>query len=382
MKISLTIVYASILSFIGLLFIASASLFEAQNTTGDQYFYLKKQIIWLIIGFISLFIVSKIKIDFFINNSFRFYLFSLITLVLVLIPGIGTKALGARRWIDFGLINFQPSELFKFTGTIFFSYLFSLPEKRNLKNLALYLGIPLLLIVVEPNLSTTVMVAAIMFSIYYLSGAEITSLFSAASVITIASLLLIFISPYRLARVKTLLNQQSDQNLNYHSEQIILSLASGGWSGKGFANSDQKYNFLPKISTDSILAIIGEEIGFVGLLLITYVFLLLISRIIHISQVSPILFEKLLLSGIACWIAYQGLINFAAIVSLIPLTGIPFPFIAYGGSSLITIFAALGLVINIEKKYASLLYSKHDSPKKDYSHRNPPHSRHRIHSTT
>lgn len=376
MKISPLLIYSSALSFIGLLFISSSSLFEAEKTVGDPYFYIKKQIIWLILSFICLFITSKIKLEKVVNNSFRLYLFSTILLLLVLIPGIGLKTLGARRQIDLGFFNFQPSELFKFISVIFFSYLFSLPEKRNLKNLALYLGLPLILIVLEPNLSTTVMITAIIISIYYLSGAEITSLFSAGFIAVVLSLALIFVSPYRLARVKTLLNQQSDQNLNYHSEQMILSLASGGWSGKGFANSDQKYKYLPKISTDSILAIVGEETGFIGLTLITYLFLLLISHLIRISQVATDLYERLLLGGITCWIAYQGLINFAAIVALIPLTGIPFPFIAYGGSSLITLFCALGLAINIEKKYSKLLYSKNDRDQKDRHHRHPSHSRH------
>jgi len=376
MKISPLVIYASLLSFIGLLFISSSSLFEAEKTLGDPLFFLKKQLIWIVLGFICLFITSKIKLDFFVNNSFRLYLLSLLPLIAVLIPGIGTKILGARRWIDFGFINFQPSEFFKFSSIIFFSYLFSLPEKRNLKNLALYLGIPLILIVLEPNLSTAVMIAAIVISIYYLSGAEITSLFSAGLIITIFSFILVIISPYRLARVKTLLNQQTDQNLNYHSQQLILSLGSGGLTGKGFANSDNKYKFLPKISTDSILAIIGEETGFIGLALISYLFLLLISRLIRISQITNQNFEKLLLGGIACWIAYQGLINFAAIVALIPLTGIPFPFIAYGGSSLITIFCALGLAINVEKRHQELLYSKHDPEAKNTHHRHSSHSRH------
>jgi cell division protein FtsW len=376
MKISPLLIYSTLLSFIGLLFISSSSLFEAEKTIGDPYFFLKKQILWLIIGLIGLFITSKIKLDTFVNNSFRLYLVSTILLLLVLIPGIGLKILGARRQIDLGFINFQPSELFKFASVIFFSFLFSLKEKRNLKNLALYLALPLTLIILEPNLSTTVMIAAIVISIYYLSGAEIISLFSAGFVITLLSFLLILVSPYRLARVKTLLNQQSNQDLSYHSEQIVLSLASGGWSGKGFANSDHKYQFLPKISTDSILAIVGEETGFIGLTLISYLFLLLISRLIHISQVATDSYEKLLVSGIACWIAYQGLINFAAIVALIPLTGIPFPFIAYGGSSLITLFCALGLAINIENKYSKLLYSLNDRNQKNNHHRHPYHSRH------
>ena len=376
MKISPLLIYSSLLSFIGLLFISSSSLFEAEKTLGDPYFFLKKQLLWLSLGLICLFITSKIKLETFVNNSFRLYLISTILLVLVLIPGIGLKILGARRQIDLGFFNFQPSELFKFASVIFFSYLFSLTEKRNLKNLAIYLGLPLILIIIEPNLSTTVMISAIVISIYYLSGAEITSLFSAGFIITLFSFLLILISPYRLARVKTLLNQQTDQNLSYHSEQMILSLASGGLSGKGFANSDHKYKFLPKISTDSILAIVGEETGFVGLTLITYLFLLLISRLIRIAQIANDQYEKLLLGGIACWISYQGLINFAAIVALIPLTGIPFPFIAYGGSSLITLFSAIGLAMNIEKKYSKLLYSVNDRDQENNHHGHTHHTRH------
>ncbi len=376
MRISPLLSYSTMLSFIGLLFISSSSLFEAENTLGDPYFFLKKQIIWLFISFIALFITSKINLNVYVNNSFRFYLLSIILLILVLVPGIGFESLGARRQIDLGFISFQPSEFFKLATIIFYPYLFSLPEKRNLLNLALYLGIPFILIILEPNLSTAVMITAIVITIYYLSGAEITSLFFAGITTVILSLGLIYFSPYRLNRVKTLLNQQQNQDLSYHSEQMILSLASGSWSGKGFANSDHKYKFLPKISTDSILAIIGEEVGFVGLTLITYLFLLLISRLIHIAQVAAESWEKLVVGGIACWIAYQGLINFAAIVALIPLTGIPFPFIAYGGSSLISLFSALGLAINIENKYAKLLYLKNDRNEKDNPHRHSSNPRH------
>lgn len=375
MKNSLLFVYALALSFIGLLFMSSASLFEAEKTIGDPYFFIKRQLLWLILGIIVMLITSKINLNLVKENSFRFYLLSIIFLILVLIPGIGVKVLGARRQIDLGFFNFQPSELFKLASVIFFSYLFTLPEHRNISSLFLYLGLPLILIILEPNLSTTLLIALIVTAIYFLSGAKITNLFLVGLILTVFAAIFIFTSPYRLNRVKTLLQQQNNQDLSYHSEQIILSLASGGISGKGFANSDHKYKFLPKISTDSILAIIGEETGFIGLILITYLFLILISRLMRLSQVTKDDYEKLLVGGIAVWIALQGLINFAAIVALIPLTGIPFPFIAYGGSSLINLFAALGLAINIEKKYSQLLYSNHDRHSKNSAHRHSHHSR-------
>lgn len=375
MKNSLLFVYALTLSFIGLLFMSSASLFEAEKTIGDPYFFIKRQLLWLILGIIVMLITSKINLNLVKENSFRFYLLSVIFLILVLIPGVGVKVLGARRQIDLGFFNFQPSELFKLASVVFFSYLFTLPEHRNISSLFLYLGLPLILIILEPNLSTTLLIALIVTAIYFLSGAKITNLFLVGLILIVFATIFIFTSPYRLNRVKTLLQQQNNQDLSYHSEQIILSLASGGISGKGFANSDHKYKFLPKISTDSILAIIGEETGFIGLTLITYLFLILISRLMRLSQVAKDDYEKLLVGGIAVWIALQGLINFAAIVALIPLTGIPFPFIAYGGSSLINLFAALGLTINIEKKYSQLLYSNHDRHSKNPAHWHSHHSR-------
>ncbi len=375
MKFSLLAVYALALSFIGLLFMSSASLFEAEKTIGDPYFFIKKQLLWIVLGIIVMFIGSKINLEIVKNNSFRFYLLSVLLLALVLIPGIGIEVFGARRQIDLQFFNFQPSEMFKLAGIIFFSYLFTLPEKRNLGSLFLYLGLPLVLIILEPNLSTAVLIASIVIAIYFLSGAKITNLLLTGLTLLVLSALLILTSPYRLNRVKTLFNQQNNQDLSYHSEQIILSLASGGITGKGFANSDHKYKFLPKISTDSILAIIGEETGFIGLSLITYLFLVLISRLMRLSQVAKSDYEKLLVAGVAIWIAIQGLINFAAIVALIPLTGIPFPFIAYGGSSLVNLFAALGLAINIENKYSQLLYSNHDRYPQNRPHRHPHHSR-------
>lgn len=354
-RFSPLLLYILILSIVGLLFMSSSSLFEASKDIGDPYFFIKKQSLWLLVGLVILFITSKINLEIVKRNSFRLYVLGIIFLILVFIPKIGVEVYGARRQISFPFFNFQPSEFFKFISVIFFSYLFTLKDKKNFRNLFLYLLPPLLLIVLEPNLSTAILIGAIVFSIYFLSGASFKNILIPSLFFILASLLLIIVSPYRFNRLKTLLNQQENQNLSYHSQQIVLTLASGGITGKGFANSDHKYKFLPKISTDSILAIIGEEIGFIGLILITYIFLILISRLFRLAQAATQEYEKLLVFGIASWIAFQGIINFAAIVGLIPLTGIPFPFIAYGGSSLISLFAAMGLAINIEKKYFVIL---------------------------
>lgn len=349
-KKSPLLLLTSILIAIGIVFISISSLSEANSTIGDKFFFLKKQIIWLILGSISFYFFSKINLEIVKKKSFVFYIITLIALVLVLIPRIGNQALGASRWLNLGFIGIQPSEILKLTSVVYISYLFSQKEKLNVKNLIFYLTVPFVLIIAEPNLSTAILISAIVLSIYYLAGGEIMSLFGLCSIVALLSFLLIIVSPYRFSRLKTLINQDTNTTSSYHSNQIIYTISSGGFWGKGFANSEQKYRFLPKISTDSILAVIGEETGFLGITIILLIYISLISYLFKLSQTIADPFQSLLISSTACWIAYQSLINISAIVALIPLTGVPLPFISYGGSSLLTLLTALGLVRNIEKK--------------------------------
>ncbi|MFA4826871.1 MAG: putative peptidoglycan glycosyltransferase FtsW [Candidatus Shapirobacteria bacterium] len=344
----LTIVLTLII--IGLFFVSLSSLSEASSTTGDRYFFIKKQFIWLLVGSISYLFFSKINLDFLKKISSLLYFISIFILVIVLIPGLGSQALGARRWLDLGFIGIQPSEFVKLTSIIYFSHIFSQKNKQNLKNLIIYLGIPFLLILLEPNLSTAVLVSAIVITLYYLAGGEIFSLFGICLSLIVISLLFTLTSPYRIERLKTLTNPQTASTTSsYHHKQIVLALASGGLFGKGFANSDQKYKYLPKISTDSILAVIGEETGFLGLIIIFFLYLSLISYLFKISSTIADPFKSLLISGTAAWIAIQTIINVAAISAIIPLTGVPLPFISYGGSSLLTLMSAVGIIKNIEK---------------------------------
>jgi cell division protein FtsW len=338
------------LIIIGLFFIALSSLTEAGSTTGDKYFFIKKQFLWLLIGSISYLVFFKVNLDFLKKISSILYLISILILVVVLIPGLGNQALGARRWLDLGFIGIQPSEFVKFTSVIYFANIFSQKNKQNLKNLIIYLGIPFILIILEPNLSTAVLVSAIVITLYYLAGGEIFSLFGICLSLIAISLLFTLTSPYRTERLKTLTNPQTaSATSSYHHKQIVLALASGGLFGKGFANSDQKYKYLPKISTDSILAVIGEETGFLGLIIIFFLYLSLISSLLKISATLTDPFKSLLVSGIGVWIAIQTIINIAAISAIIPLTGVPLPFISYGGSSLLTLMSAIGIIKNIEK---------------------------------
>ena len=356
----------AILIGVGLTFISISSLAEANSAFGDKFFFIKKQGLWLCLGLIVFYVTSNIKIDTIKKISSILYISSLICLILVFVPQIGSQNLGAKRWINLGVIGIQPSEILKFTSIIYFSFLFSRPHQRNIKTLVIHLSLPFILIMAQPNLSTAILVSAIVISIYYLAGGKILPLFTLCLILTLISTLLIFISPYRNRRLQTLLSPQQSQDESYHHHQIVYALASGGWMGKGVGSSDQKYRFIPKISTDSILAVIGEETGFFGLLLIFYLYLSLINHLFRLSSVLQNQFHSLICAGIACWIAYQSLINVGAIVAIIPLTGVPLPFISYGGSSLLSLLAAIGIVRNIEKQAGSLLYSVND--KKDHRH--------------
>jgi len=347
-RIASFLIITYILIFIGLLFISVSSLSEAQINFGDKFYYIKKQIFWVLIGTISFIITSKIKLSFLKKYSFYLFLISIATLILVLIPGIGNTVLGARRWLSLGIFSFQPSESFKLIAIIYFSFLFSKSNKQNLKSLIYSLSPALILIILEPNLSTAVLTASIVLTIYYLSGGEIISLMLTCLIGVLLSVLLIFVSPYRQARLDTLLNPQNDTlTSSYHSNQIVLSLASGGIFGKGFGNSVQKYQFLPQLTTDSILAIIGEELGFVGITIIISLYVFLVYNIFRVSRQSKDTSQQLIVAGIAAWISYQSLINISAIANVIPLTGVPLPFISYGGSSLLMLLTGMGLVNNI-----------------------------------
>ena len=360
---------------IGIIFIAISSLSEASITTGDKFFFIKKQIVWLSIGFTAFFIGTKIKLKWIESKISLFYYGAIFLLLIVLIPKIGNQALGARRWLDIGIIGIQPSEIYKMASIFFFSYLFSQENKRTVKNLLIYLIPGLFLILLEPNFSTIVLVTATVFTIFYLSGGEILPIFTLTLGAIIVSFLLVLISPYRAARLKTLLNPSQSTTTAYHTNQMLLALASGGLTGKGFANSDQKYRYLPKISTDSILAVIGEETGFVGISIVAILFTLLITQIFAASRYAPDVFSTLFAQGLAVLIAFQSLINISATCALIPLTGVPLPLISYGGSSLVTLLFGLGLVQN-------LLYSSNrETPENHHHSGQPPHASHRVDSS-
>lgn len=349
-KLSYTILFFGILvACLGLVAIYDASIVDAYKTFGDKFHYVKQQSTWLVIGIVASLITAKIPLQFLKKISTYALLFSLFLMIVVLIPGIGSKFLGARRWIIFGPVVIQPSEILKIALILYLSSW--LEKSREIVKFLALVGFCLLLIMLQPDLGTAIITVGSSFLIYYLSGAPIKHVlyFSASLLISVA--ILVILSPYRMDRIKTFLDPTSDPlGRSYHINQILYGIGSGGFGGVGLGRSRQKYAFLPEATTDSIFVIIAEEFGFVGATTIIGFLVYLLLSSFKVAILAKDKFGKLLASGVSLLFLVQIFVNLSSMVALIPLTGVPLPFISYGGSSLVSNFIALGLLINVSQK--------------------------------
>jgi cell division protein FtsW len=271
--------------------------------------------------------------------------------MLVLIPGIGSSAGGARRWIDLGIINFQPTEMAKFSVVLYLSSWFIHRERRRFFSFLILLGLLMFLVIMQPDMGTAIILFSLSIIVYFLAGIETFYLIFLIPAALIGFFFLVQISPYRVRRLLAFLDPSRDPlGVSYHINQILISLGGGGLFGKGLGASRQKYLFLPEAHTDSIFAIIAEEFGFIGSMVIIGAFFILILNIYRVIARVPDRFGKLLAGGIFAYFCMQIVINLSGMVNLLPLTGVPLPFISYGGSNLLVSYALMGILINISKK--------------------------------
>lgn len=340
-----------ILTLFGLFFIFEASSISAFRHFNDSFYYLKLQLLWFIIGIAVMLFFSFFDYHKLYYLSFPALLVSIIFLILVLIPGIGHSVSGARRWIDLGLINFQPTELAKFSVILYLCSWFLYKERKRFFSFVLLLSFLVFLIMLQPNMGTAIIIFALFVIVYFMAGFDLHYLLFILPPSLFTFFLLIKISPYRLRRFLAFLSPQLDPlGISYHVNQILISLSAGGLLGRGFSESRQKYQFLPEAHTDSIFAIISEELGFLGSLVLIILLFFLIYKAFKVANKAKDRFGQLLAGAIFSLIALQVIINLGGMVALLPLTGIPLPFISYGGSSLLVSFALMGILINIAKK--------------------------------
>ncbi len=336
------------LLFFGVLMVFNASVVDATRQFGDGFFYARRQLISAVLGLICMAVFSQVPYKIWAKYSKYIFALAIGLLILVLLPKLGgVTALGARRWVTLGPIVLQPAEFAKFALCLFFAKHFS--ESKALKPFLIALGAIVALVMLEPDLGTTGIILAISGLIYFASGAPIIHFLSLVPV-ALVGLVLILISPYRRDRLFTFFDPTSDPlGSSYHIRQILIALGSGGLWGVGLGQSRQKYLFLPEPATDSIFAIIGEELGFIGASIVILAFVFLVWRGFSIAARTEDPFGRLLALGITSWLGIQAFVNLAAMVALVPLTGVPLPFVSYGGSALVVNLLAVGILLNISK---------------------------------
>lgn len=343
---------------IGLLVLYSASTVQSyKNFENTTYFFIHQLVYGALVGSVALYICSKIDYHIWQKLIPFVLVASLILLILVKVPGIGFSANGATRWVDLGFFTFQPSELAKFAIIL---YIAGWISKNGIKLKDFYYGILPALVIIglfallilwQPDLGTMLSLVITAMIMLFIGGIQIRYLAGIGMLGILALGILIKFEPYRVKRITTFLNPSFDpQGIGYQINQALIAIGSGGLWGYGYGLSRQKHNYLPEAFSDSIFAVMAEELGLLRVLLILVLFVAFVIRGLQISLKAPDLFGKMLGIGIMSMIVVQVSINIAAITGLLPLTGIPLPFFSYGSSALIILLAEIGILLNISRQ--------------------------------
>ena len=340
----------------GLVMVYSASSARALLSSDAPSYYLKRQAVYAVMGLVALVVLSRV--DFHRLRYATETLLAATFFLLVAVLAIGTAVNGARRWIPVGFMNFQPSELAKLVLALWTASLLARrPAPQTLGELAKPIGVVVgsacALILVEPDLGTAIAIAIMVSAILVVSGTRMRLLATAGGIATAIVLLAIWIEPYRRDRIFSFLDPWHDpQGAGFQAVQSMIALGSGGVFGVGLGESVQKIYYLPEASTDMIFAIIGEELGLIGVLGVIAGFAAFAWAGFNIALHCRDPFGKRLAVGITALICGQAAVNVSAVMGLAPLTGIPLPFVSYGGSSLVVGLAAVGILLNIASNHA------------------------------
>ncbi len=351
----LFIILIWLITFIGLACLLSASMIMGKSNFNDPFYYLKHQLLYgAAVGLAGFFLMSKIYYRRLEKLALPLLLVGILLMLLVFTP-IGLEIKGARRWLNFPFA-FQPSEIIKLVFTV---YLAAWISKRTEKiktfkegffPFLLFLAMIAALFVMQRSTSTLIIIAGTALAIFFLSRAKLLHI----GIIFLlgAALLggLIIVRPYQTNRLLSFINAGDDpQGRDYHINQALIAIGSGGLTGVGFGNAVSKYNYLPEPMGDSIFAVIAQEFGFIGVLILISLYVLFLFKGLSISKHAPDGFSQLLAAGLTIMVALQAFINIAAMSKLIPLTGQPLPFISYGGTSLGVLLTSMGIIVNISK---------------------------------
>lgn len=366
----LVLIIFSLIS-IGFVMVASASMVYAEYNYHNQYYFIIRQGLFCILGIVAIFVAIFIPIDNYEKMGSFWLLLAIILLVAVLIPGVGKVVNGSRRWIPVVFINLQVSEVVKLCGLMYFSgYLVRYGEYARtafwgvIKPIAL-LCILALLLLMEPDFGATVVLFTVILGVMFLSGVRLRWFIILLVLGGLAATALIIQSPYRLARFTGFLDPWVNQyGSGYQLTQSLIAFGRGHWFGLGFGESIQKLFYLPEAHTDFIIAIISEEFGAIGVIVLLSLYIFLVIRGLKIAITASKLnrlFESYVAYGIVFWISFQVVVNIGVNTGLLPTKGLTLPLISYGGSSLIVICFALGILMRID--FENKLIIDRDKPK-------------------
>ena len=341
-----------LLMIMGVLALATSSTPISLKITNNPNYYLFHQLLWgLLPGLAFGFIAFKIPLHSIKKWSFLIFVFSIILMLLVFIPSLSRTELGATRWLDFGFINFQPSEILKLATILYLAAILN-SEKDRKKFTAFFIVLALIcsILVLQKDMGTLIVIFTIMIAMFFCSKTP----FKQTAVIVLLVVLgfggLILATPYRFQRVLSFLHPGTDPlGTGYHINQALISVGSGGLAGSGLGLSVQKFGFVPQSISDSIFAIFAEEVGFIGSSILVALFLAFFFMTFSLGKRTNDEYLRLISIGIGSWFIIQALVNIGAMIGLVPLTGIPLPFISYGGSHLCMELLACGILLNISK---------------------------------
>jgi cell division protein FtsW len=345
-----------ILVGLGIVMIYSASAIRAQERFGDPYYFLKRQMVWAVVGLIAL--IWTLGLDYRRLSRWAplLYCASLLLLVFVLIPGIGTKINGARRWLRLGGVSFQPGELAKLGLLLYLSRLLAKKGERlreffdGLLPPLILSMLMVVLIALQPNYGTALMIFCASTALLFAAGARMSHLFFISLGLLPPIGLLLMQAPHVRARVLAMLDPlQVSPRYLYQVTQSQVALGQGGSLGRGLGNGMQKLFYLPEPHTDFIFAIVGEELGFAGAVVVLGLFLLFLCRGVRFALRAPDAFGRHLALGITLLIVAQAAVNVGVVVGLLPTTGLPLPFLSFGGSSLVVNLFGVGVLLNISR---------------------------------
>ena len=343
-----------LISIFGLIMIYSSSNIWALYKYNDSFKYLKSQGLFLLMGYFLLFITSKINYSYYYKNSNIIIITCIILLILVLIPGIGSVRNGSRSWFGIGSMGIQPSEFTKLGLIIFASKYLSKNMIKTIKEVIPLLMVIILifgLIMLEPDLGTDLIILVSAIALLFIVGINLKFFIKTGILGIVGIIILIILAPYRMKRITSFINPWSDPlGSGFQIIQSLYAIGPGGLLGMGLGNSIQKHFYLPEPQTDFIFSIISEELGIMGIIIISALFLIIFYSGFNISLKQEDRFAKYLSFGLTFEMAFQTLLNLMVVVGLIPVTGVTLPFLSYGGSSLLISMISIGIIVNISKR--------------------------------